>query len=100
MKNKKLFIRNFSNGNCEYVEIKEKRKSKKLPSFKVHSENEHTRIATWESHGPSVTSPGVACDLLGNDHATAGPQANAPVELHSKLCCANVVALWLVLSSQ
>ena len=46
MKNKKLFIRNFSNGNCEYVATKEKRKSKKLPSFKVHSENERDRFFT------------------------------------------------------
>ena len=46
MRNKKLFIRNFSNGNCEFIAIKESRKTKKLQDFKVHSEKERDRFFT------------------------------------------------------
>lgn len=39
MSDGKVFLRNFSNGKCEYLAIQEKRRSKKLPDFKVHSED-------------------------------------------------------------
>ena len=45
MRNKKLFIRNFSNGNCEFSN-KKAEKLKKATRLQVHSEKERDRFFT------------------------------------------------------
>ncbi len=44
MTDRKVFLRNFSTGQCEYITIQEKRRTKKLPEFKVHSEDKRDKF--------------------------------------------------------
>mgnify|MGYP005646277025 CR=1 FL=1 len=44
MSGEKVFLRNFSNGKCEFISLQQRRKSKSLPDFKIHSEDKRDKF--------------------------------------------------------